>query len=432
MASHTKLDPAFLNYLHKDELIYELKIRDVILNDGTSVDCLRKYLRPLLRAESPNVRIECKPGTFDVAEELVCLEQKLASIQALVDEYLQTSGAKSVHFKIRIQHCVNRILRLTQIALEDTHDQRMKILTTLLDFLDTLETEDVASELARSFIQEHMVTKEDIKGENMLEDPILNSGVKLSPITTHQDDISPPTRIASTSIRHSSPVHRPSCPVMKWNLKFNGNHKDMTVYHFLERVEELRIARGFSLEQLYESAIDLFEGKALLWYRSNSHRFHDWTTLSELLVKHYEPPDYKSRLFQDILSRTQDPNETFIEYFSCILSMFRRYGPVTEDVQLEIISRNLSPFYTMQLPTVRTLSELEDECLKLEQRKFRADHYKPPQLKRTSYVEPDFAYVDANPKMEKKTTGSIGSADICVGTREIRLTNLFQLWEERT
>ncbi|KAK9730858.1 Reverse transcriptase (RNA-dependent DNA polymerase) [Popillia japonica] len=73
--------------------------------------------------------------------------------------------------------------------------------------------------------------------------------------------------------------------------------------------------------------------------------------------------------------------------------MFRRYGGLTEAMQLDILTRNLAPFYTMQLPTVHSLQELEDECLKLEQEKYRADFYKPPSRKRTHYVEPDLACV---------------------------------------
>lgn len=171
-------------------------------------------------------------------------------------------------------------------------------------------------------------------------------------------------------------------PVSKWQLKFSGDSRGMSVHSFLERVEELRVARAVSKHQLFESAIDLFESKALLWYRSNCQRFNDWKSLSDLLIKHYEPPDYRARLFEDILSRTQDPNESFVDYFSCMLSLFRRHGSINRDMQLDIITRNLAPFYTMQLPTVHTLAHLEDECLKLEQMKHRADHYKPPSRRR--------------------------------------------------
>lgn len=169
-----------------------------------------------------------------------------------------------------------------------------------------------------------------------------------------------------------------SLPVQKWNIKFTGDSKDWSLNNFLERVDELRVARNVTEQELYNSSIDLFDGKALLWYRSNKHRFSNWSSLSELLRKHYEPPDYKPRLFQEIMNRTQDVNERFVDYFACMTSLFRRYGHVPEDIQLGIVARNLAPFYTMQLPPVHSLLELEEECLILETKRYRTENYVPP------------------------------------------------------
>ena len=86
-------------------------------------------------------------------------------------------------------------------------------------------------------------------------------------------------------------------------------------------------------------------------------------------------------------------------------ALFRRYGSISEDVQLDIVSRNLSPFYTTQLPVVNTLGELEEECLKLEAKKYRADHYVPPSRRRHQFVEPDFAFIatDASASSDDRT-----------------------------
>ena len=63
--------------------------------------------------------------------------------------------------------------------------------------------------------------------------------------------------------------------IEKWNLKFSGEVKKLSDHNFLERVEELRLARNLSTKQIFDSAIDLFEGKALNWFRGNRTRFHD-------------------------------------------------------------------------------------------------------------------------------------------------------------
>lgn len=140
----------------------------------------------------------------------------------------------------------------------------------------------------------------------------------------------------STTVRSDTRTRR--LPVYKWNLKFSGESKSLSVHHFLERVEELREARGLTVHELFEQALDLFEGKALIWYKANRQRFTDWKSVSSLLVQHYQPPDYKSRLFQEILNRTQHSSESIVEYLSCMSGMFTRYGRIPEDVRLDIIT----------------------------------------------------------------------------------------------
>ncbi|KAL3273403.1 hypothetical protein HHI36_014849 [Cryptolaemus montrouzieri] len=148
---------------------------------------------------------------------------------------------------------------------------------------------------------------------------------------------------------------------MEHSIQFTGDSKGMSVHNFLERVEEMRIARNVSESQVFDSSFDLFADKSLLWYRSNCDSFSDWKSLSELLKKH-QPPDFLPRLFRDIMNRSQDPSESFIDYLTCMNSMIRSYGHVEQTIKLGIITRNLAPFYSTQLPSVNSLQELEDEC----------------------------------------------------------------------
>lgn len=52
--------------------------------------------------------------------------------------------------------------------------------------------------------------------------------------------------------------------IYKWGLLFDGNESTHELYSFLERVDELSEARQISKSQLFDSAIDLFGGKARL------------------------------------------------------------------------------------------------------------------------------------------------------------------------
>mgnify|MGYP005984845299 FL=1 len=199
--------------------------------------------------------------------------------------------------------------------------------------------------------------------------------------------------LSSTRRDELSSEPKTKVPVSKWGVKFTGEAKSISVVAFLERVEELRIARGLSTEELVRSAVDLFEGRALNWFRTIRERVHRWTDLENLLRAHYLPPDYKHRLFHEILSRTQGQNENCIDYLTAMTTMFKRHGSIDADVKLGILTRNLAPFYLSQLPVVSNLEELERECLRIEVIKHRVDHYQPPSRRRTDQVEPELASI---------------------------------------
>lgn len=190
--------------------------------------------------------------------------------------------------------------------------------------------------------------------------------------------ISQPSTSTGTTNNPSFSKH---LPIYKWNIKFSGENDDLTVYEFLDQIKELCTARKVSESQIFDSAYELFTGKARSWYINNKSRFNDWQSLTDLLISHYSFPDYRSRLFENILRRTQDVHEPIIEYLNCMKSMFRRYGNISEEMQLDIIGRNLAPFYTSQLPEVYSSQQLELECLKLETKKFRVENYKSPSQK---------------------------------------------------
>lgn len=364
-----------INRLKKDELIYELTVRGVTGTDTKTVEELRTCLRPLLKFEKANTSLSIPEYKLDIVEELKVIVSKYEELQKLLDKLIAGSHKLGLESIIsRSHHVLGRIDRMpiSPMSAEQVQ-QRSDIFSKVLCLIDSLDSFNAPKDSAGP---------SDAVGLDSL----------LADVELHNESSDDEINIALNSTRLPTSSHS-SQPVQKWNLKFSGDAKGISIHNFLERVEELRVARNVSEPQLFESAIDLFEGKALLWFRSNKFRISSWKDLRGLLIRHYEPPDYKDRLFDEILARTQDPTESFIEYFSCMLSMFRRYGTVSEDVQLRLISKNLAPFYTMQLPLVNSLSELEDECLKLERKKFRADSYRPPSRKRNTFVEPDFAFV---------------------------------------
>lgn len=359
-----------VNRLKKDELKYELEIRGVSAADA-SVDALRAQLRSMLKLEASQNPLSSPEYNLDSVAELKILEGKLLELFKLVDSFEGTrENTRYVGIQSRLVHALKRTDRIPVASLgEEGTKTRSVYLAKFLELLDKLDAKpktELSADVSRLY--------ESPRGEEARTDSSSEEG----------EDGNVTTAIIPKS--RSVPVHR-------WNLTFSGESNGLSVHNFLERVDELQQARNISDRELFEQALDLFEGKALLWYRANRVRFSDWKGLAKLLAQHYQPPDYKTRLFQDIMSRTQGPSESIVEYLACMTAMFKRYGKVSEDLKLDILIKNLAPFYMMQLPTVDSLQELETECLKLEVKKYRAENYSPPSHKKRDYVEPSLAYV---------------------------------------
>ncbi|VEN61770.1 unnamed protein product, partial [Callosobruchus maculatus] len=75
-----------------------------------------------------------------------------------------------------------------------------------------------------------------------------------------------------------------SAPLSEWPVKFKGDGRD--VFTFLERVTELALSRKVSEQDLFDSAVELFSGDAVVWYRSIRSSVTDWQSL----VARLKPP----------------------------------------------------------------------------------------------------------------------------------------------
>lgn len=379
-----------VNHLKKEMLQYELAVRGVETEEGKLVDDLRSALRSLLKMEKQGHPLNIIDYPFDPTTEIDTTAGMVEEISVLIKTFDRGTSKSNVdRTRTRLIHLLHRVDRIPADKLSPEGAKlRSSLLATILSNLDKLEALQIVD-------PELSILMEGAR--------LHNEGVEL----TSTPNKSQPER--SQTSTDNTAVASKFEPIYKCGLKFSGDHKQISVHAFLERVHELQKARHVSDQDLYDSAIDLFSGKALNWYRANTHRFSNWFELSELLRKHYEPPDYKSRLFREILDRTQGQTESIIDYLTAMSSLFRRYGEVPADAQLEIIMRNLSPFYTTQLPVVNTLEELERECLKLESRKYRADNYVPPSRRRGNLVEPDFAFVSS--QVPSSSVQSINACD---------------------
>lgn len=384
-----------INYLKKEMLIHELIVRGIPVDDTKTVDELRSTLRTLLKLEKRDKFLNLPEYNLDVAEELsyvaAALKEVSSSLKTVVGENART---KFERYQSRLVHLLKRVDRIPIPSLSAEEKLlRSQLLVEVLATLDKLEA----------------VSRSDPNLSMLLESARLDEDVGQHANTSTSTPRQPVDPYTTLTV--ASAVSPRFEPVQKWGLKFSGDPKQMTVHAFLERVNELKIARRVSEKELFDTAIDLFSGKALNWYRSNRDRFSSWRELADLLTQHHEPPDYRSRLFREIMDRTQDPSEGIVDYLATMNALFRRYDGIPADVQLDMVSRNLSPFYTTQLPIVNSMEELESECLKLEAKKYRAEHYVPPPRRRGNLVEPDFAFVETSDSGNSRPSMEISAVE---------------------
>ena len=131
--------------------------------------------------------------------------------------------------------------------------------------------------------------------------------------------------------------------IRKWGCHFDG--KDPIA--FLERVEELQAAYGFTGLQLVRGLPEMLRGDALFWYRNNQSAWDEWDGFAEDFREYYLPRRYAAKLRRDIQARLQGPDEPYRKYATEMLTMMRRVGGYVEEDQLDLLYDNLHPRYKM-------------------------------------------------------------------------------------
>lgn len=167
------------------------------------------------------------------------------------------------------------------------------------------------------------------------------------------------------------------------------------------------------------SAVDLFVGKALIWYRANRENFLNWEQLVEGLRDEFQPADYDERLLDEIRHRTQGPTESIGIYVSVMRNLFSRLtSKLSEAAQVKIIVKNLAPAFQHQLALIDVISveQLTQLGRKLEAIKLSVDDYVPP-ARSGKALEPDLAYASVEKPTVSEITASSGNANVSGGQK---------------
>lgn len=334
--------------LNRTELSHELTARGYKNVDARTVPEMRKILTRCLKSETVT-----GPPNLDSYEANPALEIDICAEKLNELKDLEILGAEQSldfrRFTTKIAHVLGR---LSRIKTEDEN---------LLATLKTLRTD--------------VITLEDQRLR------AFDEGIVTVPDPT--PEVAEPPR-----------PKRKQIPVSQWGLTFSGDEDSTSVGAFLERVEEFRVSRNLTTEELFNSAVELMKGSALIWFRAIKTEIHSWEDFAIRIRREFEPYDYEYELWQEIRARTQGPTERVGSFFACMINLFTRLPhPPTEEEKLNILKRNMEPYFILHtgLIEVTTVEQLRDICRRLEANRFRATNSQPPPTNRRKLLEPDLA-----------------------------------------
>lgn len=360
-----------INRLNQEELSYELRVRGIAT--GT-VDEMRHALTMALRLEKSGDSVRYPAYPFTVDEDVKAVDEKLKDLRPKIEAFKETTSSGTfAKWQSKLNHVLNRIDNIP-----DASADRPRLLSTTLLLIDQLlqKAEEADKELA-------VPVQMSLMGPNQAQ-------------TSFAASI-PPSRTSSPVHRSGPPppTNMKSVPPSKWNLVFSGEKKGLSLSAFLERVEELRVARNVTKNTLLESGIDLFSGRAYQFYLAYRSQVSSWDELLVLLREEFLTPNYNEKLFDEIRKRTQGQDESIGIYLAVMTGYFNRLTcPVSEDTKLKVIMRNLAPYYQnhLALVEVNSIAELRQLGKRLEERKEAVENFVGPS-RRGNAMEPDLAYL---------------------------------------
>lgn len=301
------------NHLLVNEINYELRIRGIETN--RDIHDKRKILGKAIQKEK-NRNIDLVDPKFVYETERREITVTLESIRQLVQDF-EGPITDSVYGRIhsRLTHVIGRIKRMVIIAENGPEAELFKkeSYATCL----TLEAE----------LDEHVTVD-----------------------TTQPSTLGTPAPAPTTIV--TIPESSKKVDIFKWDVKFDAESNTLGVKAFLERINELAEARHVSKLQLFESAVDLFSGNALYWFRhlKKSESIKNWDDLVSKLERDFLGSDYDEELWSLIKSRKQQKGEPAVIFIAIMESFFSQLSsPPAVVTKIKWMQRNLKGEYVKQL-----------------------------------------------------------------------------------
>lgn len=387
-----KIEP---DRLLKEELEYEIKVRG-ILPTGNVKELVRT-LRDLLALESEGHSFSRKVE-FDAASEIKICQEKLVDLESLFKAPVGDTTIRKIRTKLG--HLVGRCERITSDDKEIS-ESKTKLSTDTLKYVSRFRKLCDENKNVTKGPQEPL----DIQFQQSLITSTPNGSVNANVPSATQNQNSTALPVLMNNLNLNKRVN-----FSAWGLTFSGDSDTMGLNAFLERIEELSEAHNVSEDDLFRGAIEIFEGKALIFYRALKGKVKDWKTLCEHFREEFLPRDYTERLWEQIKTRTQGEKESITIYVAYMTNLFNRCSAsINEAIKLKILRKNILPFYQTQLGLIdiSTVDELIELCKRIEDSRINVLSFVPPSLDKHS-VEPDLLYqASATGKQSKKRLDSL-------------------------
>lgn len=172
----------------------------------------------------------------------------------------------------------------------------------------------------------------------------------------------------------------------KWQIKFDGSEKGMSVDSFIFRIEYLADTNGITLEELFSDFHCLLSGNAAQWYwqlleDSRDNPGLDYQDMKRMLREAFRPAKTDVEILRDLVDRKQQFGESFDDFYAEMhkISFGIQKKKLSESELVNIIKGNLrGQLATMLFATpTSTLAELKAECRRAE-KVIKEHRQKPP------------------------------------------------------
>lgn len=379
-----------INRLDKDELAYELAVRGIAPG---SCEEMRRRFSQALQLEKDGSSLKYPPYPFTCEQDFEAVQKKLCELEEMVTKF---SGGKGSSETQKLETKFNHVLgRLDNMVPDGEANQQKKseLIATALSIMESLHEKVEDFEKEKPHIPPPSLSFMEVQVGHETFQQNLAHTARSSPIGTGG--------VAQLTASGREDKTMKTIPPHKWNIqKFSGDKKgSVSINAFLERVEELRVARNVSEETLFSSGIDLFTDKAYQFYKECRARVSNWKEMSQEFRAEYLSSTYEEELFEELQRRTQHSTESVGVYLAIMSSYFNRLRcPISEEAKLKIIMKNLHPFYLERLrdPLPTSMSELRTVCRSMEARRDMIDKYVEPSSRRGAALEKDLAYVETS------------------------------------